>query len=154
MTIVEYRKKAFVVYRELFRELTELTKDLNVVISGRVKSIESIKQKMKRKNLSIEQLNDVVGFRILSDRKNFNEIVKRIYRKFDVVEIENFFKNPTDLGYKGIHLVIWFNGFRCEIQVHTNHSCAYALLCHELYKKNKIDGKILKILEELKRALT
>jgi ppGpp synthetase/RelA/SpoT-type nucleotidyltranferase len=153
MSIREYREKGKEIMNKIFPEITEMVKDLDCAISCRLKSEKSIKEKMKRKNLRVEELNDIVGFRIVGKREDFNEIVKRIYKRFNVVDIEDFFSNTTELGYKAIHLVVNYQNFKVEIQIHTNHTLAFALLCHDLYKKKKVNEKVKRILASLKKVM-
>jgi putative GTP pyrophosphokinase len=123
-------------------------------ISSRLKTIDSMSEKLRRKNLpmtaeAIEQnLFDVAGVRIICS------FIDDIYMLADclvsqdditLVRIKDYIKNPKENGYRSLHLIVEVpifleNGKRSvkvEVQLRTIAMEFWANLEHQLrYKKN------------------
>lgn len=123
-------------------------------ISSRLKTIDSMSEKLRRKNLpmtaeAIEQnLFDVAGVRIICS------FIDDIYMMADclvsqdditLVRIKDYIKNPKENGYRSLHLIVEVpifleNGKRSvkvEVQLRTIAMEFWANLEHQLrYKKN------------------
>ena len=123
-------------------------------ISSRLKTIDSMSEKLRRKNLpmtaeAIEQnLFDVAGVRIICS------FIDDIYMLADclvsqdditLVLIKDYIKNPKENGYRSLHLIVEVpifleNGKRSvkvEVQLRTIAMEFWANLEHQLrYKKN------------------
>lgn len=123
-------------------------------IKTRLKSLESIMEKLERRSLprsltSIEQnLNDVAGVRIICPFKDDIYMLADCFLKQDDVELvtsKDYIKNPKPNGYRSLHLIIGIPVFlqqgkrqmRVEVQLRTIAMEFWANLEHELrYKKN------------------
>lgn len=123
-------------------------------IKTRIKSPESIAEKLVRKGLDISiesmvnNLNDVAGIRVIcSFIDDIYEIAKMLERQSDitVLEIKDYIKNPKDNGYRSYHMIIEIPVFfsdkpmnmRVEVQIRTIAMDFWASLEHDLkYKKN------------------
>lgn len=121
-------------------------------IKTRMKSLPSIIDKLKRKNLklNIENtfiLGDIVGARIVC---NFIDDVYRVIDKLktnkdiNIIEEKDYIKTPKSSGYRGYHIIIsipiTINGIRknikTEIQIRTCAMDFWASSEHRLnYKK-------------------
>ena len=123
-------------------------------ISSRLKTIDSMSEKLRRKNLpmtaeAIEQnLFDVAGVRIICS------FIDDIYMLADclvsqdditLVRIKDYIKNPKENGYRSLHLIVEVpifleNGKRSvkvEVQLRTIAMEFWSNLEHQLrYKKN------------------
>lgn len=122
-------------------------------IKSRVKSPESILDKLQRKNveLSIESarktLNDIAGIRVIcSFVSDIYEIAEMLKKQEDVTLIEekDYIQNPKPNGYRSLHMVIEIPVFfsdhiesvRVEVQIRTIAMDFWASLEHKLYYKS------------------
>ncbi|WP_456279412.1 GTP pyrophosphokinase [Bacillus sp. AK128] len=121
-------------------------------ISSRVKTPESIFQKVKRKNceLSIEsikeEIRDIAGVRItcsfISDVYKVYEMLQR-QKDLEVIQCKDYIKNPKPNGYQSLHLIIKIPVFMSdrventyvEIQIRTKAMDFWASLEHKIYYK-------------------
>jgi putative GTP pyrophosphokinase len=130
-------------------------------ISTRIKSTESIIEKLERKNLPItiestNFLNDIVGARIVCDFLDSVYLVSdklKNNKNINVIEVKDYIKNPKESGYRGIHLIIeipisidgTLKSIRAEIQIRTVFMDSWASNEHKLcYKKREISKEIKK----------
>lgn len=129
---------------------------LGVPIESRVKSWESIKQKLERKQLSltsIKDLDDLIGVRlILLFRFNLAGVEKLVRDTFDVIRSEDTAKRlgEAQFGYQSQHYVVvlpksWLaipsmgelGGLRVELQVRTLAQHIWAAASHVLQYKHE-----------------
>ncbi|GGA03334.1 hypothetical protein GCM10011497_37400 [Elstera cyanobacteriorum] len=146
--------------REIISQLSHVFYQENIKLGAplesRVKSLESIQEKMDRKNLDIQnlyQINDLVGIRVIllfsRDLKSVKEIIET---NFNVIEVENTADrlSESQFGYQSTHFTItlsqsWlsiptFSGLdnvRVEIQVRTLSQHIWAVASHQLQYKNE-----------------
>lgn len=135
---------------------------------SRVKSFESIVNKLARKNLEVttahakEHIHDIAGVRIicsfLSDIYNVVDILKQ-HNDLEILGIKDYIKNPKENGYRSLHLLIetpvyLTNGVervKVEIQIRTIAMDFWASLEHKIhYKLNNAVPELLT--EDLKEA--
>lgn len=121
-------------------------------ISSRVKTPESILQKMKRKNCDLtiksikENIKDIAGVRItcsfISDVYKVYEMLQK-QKDIDVVQCKDYIKHPKPNGYQSLHLIIIIPVFLSdrvedtyvEIQIRTKAMDFWASLEHKIYYK-------------------
>ena len=114
-------------------------------ISCRIKDPYSILQKLTRKSVKIEELTDIVGFRIIvreedecyTTLKLIQEIYKVIPEKY-----RDYIDNPKTNGYLSLHTVIFLGsyGLPVEIQIRTGEMHIIAEngeAAHSRYKQNQ-----------------
>ena len=125
---------------------------------GRIKSEDSMKEKLARKGLPItldaalNEVHDAVGIRIVcqfvDDVYRMVDILKR-QEDFILVKEKDFIKNPKPNGYRSYHMIlevpVFFSSgktpMRVEVQVRTIAMDFWASLDHQLkYKKEFIDS--------------
>jgi len=146
--------------KELVMKFTQLKKehkerDLYCPIeqvSGRVKSINSILEKMQRKNVSWDELEekieDIAGIRVICQFYEDIEIVANIIRKrsdMRVLEIKDYITHTKASGYRSYHMIIAYNTetmegrkeIRAEIQIRTLAMNFWATIEHSLQYKYK-----------------
>src|SRR5881398_1389997 len=141
---------------ELSRKLKE--GGLQAAVSGREKSPFSIWRKMQRKNISFEQLADVMAFRVLVD--NAGECYHAlgiIHSAYHVVpgRFKDFISTPKQNNYRSLHTgVIGPERQRIEVQIRTREMHEIAELgvaAHWIYKQQagRIDGRQYRWLREM-----
>lgn len=142
-----------------------------VDICGRVKKQDSICEKIKRKGIGqyevFEKFDDVAGVRCtceyLDDVYDVLEYIKK-NPMFNVIEIDDKIKKPTQEGYRGIHVIVLtqiyyhekaYDNVKVEIQLRTAFQNAWSMKTHQLtYKKDYIDSKEVKnVLRKLSDVL-
>jgi len=124
-------------------------------IGGRLKSVDSILNKLERKQLKgLPEINDLVGVRIvclfLSDIKEIGAVIRK---KFEVLDEDNKIegKDTESFGYMSFHFIVklkkTYSGPRydaildlpAEIQVRTIAMDAWAATSHYLDYKSEAD---------------
>ena len=132
-------------------------------ISGREKTPYSIWRKMQKKEVSFEQLSDVMAFRVVVDTvKNCYATLGILHSNYSVVpgRFKDYMSTPKSNGYRSLHTgIIGPKRHRIEIQIRTRDSHKIAELgvaAHWQYKQGygKTDGmqyhwlrQLLEILE-------
>lgn len=124
-------------------------------IKTRVKTLESIIEKLKRKKLritmeNVSKLNDIVGARIVVDFiENVHEVLDKIKSNENIKVIleKDYIKRPKDSGYRGYHLIVAIpisiggvtKEIHAEIQIRTTAMDFWATNEHKL--NYKVKGK-------------
>ncbi len=145
-------------------ELTETLKEggLAASVSGREKSPYSIWRKMQRKNVSFEQLADVMAFRVLVDGTgDCYHALGIIHSAYHVVpgRFRDFISTPKPNNYRSLHTgVIGPERQRIEVQIRTREMHEIAELgvaAHWIYKQQagRVDGRQYRWLRELLEIL-
>ena len=111
-------------------------------IIGREKKPYSIWKKMEMKNVSFEQLADIIAFRIVvDDISGCYQALGAIHANYHTVpgHFKDYISTPKSNGYQSLHTaVIGPNKQRIEIQIRTNemHDIAeYGVAAHWTYKQ-------------------
>ncbi|ETD93645.1 relA/spoT family protein [Streptococcus mitis 21/39] len=127
-------------------------------IIGRVKTVESLEGKVKRKNYSnLVEITDLCGIRIITYfSDDVDKIAELISQEFEV-DVENTIdkrksEDPTKFGYVSLHYVVGlkegttpstlygrFKNIKLEIQIRTVMQHAWAEIEHDLGYKSKED---------------
>ena len=123
-------------------------------IKSRLKSIESIKEKLERKGLPYtvqaieENLNDVAGGRVVcSFTADVYLLAEALLKQDDIqlIEKKDYIANPKENGYRSLHLIVSVPIFlahekrimKVEVQLRTIAMDSWASLEHQLrYKKD------------------
>ena len=137
-------------------------------ITTRVKSEESMKEKLKRKNLDVTLQNaltkifDAAGIRIIcayiDDVYIVAEMLKK-YKDLKVVKEKDYIKNPKPNGYRSYHIVFELsldlageiNNVYVEIQIRTIAMDFWSNLEHQMKYKKDVKNQEF-IAQELKRC--
>lgn len=146
----------------------------NVLISmcGRVKTIESIQAKCRKKGYdatyecAMEKINDIIGVRGVC---SFEDDVYRVaevlstHQDLKIIKRKDYIQQPKNSGYRSLHLIveipIYFQGemqwIRAEIQLRTTAMDFWAGVDHQLrYKKGKKEAVLIgKELKEYSQAV-
>ncbi|MBP3464010.1 MAG: GTP pyrophosphokinase family protein [Clostridia bacterium] len=130
-------------------------------ITERIKSPDSIIEKMNRKELEltyqnlVEQINDIAGMRIVcSFKDDIFKIVDIIenFQDIEIIERKDYVTNPKPSGYSSYHMVVKvpvnFTDktiyVKVELQIRTVAMDFWASLEHKLKYKKEISKKASK----------
>ena len=133
--------------------LTE--EDVDAAVEGREKSPFSIWRKMENKSISLEQLSDIFGFRVIVDTEaDCYRALGAVHRKWQFVpgRFKDYISVPKTNNYRSLHTtIIGPNRQRVEIQIRTSemHTIAQnGVAAHWLYKDSDDDRR--KVFEDIK----
>src|SRR3990167_4184553 len=122
----------------------------------RIKSKPSFEGKVERYRIvgkNPDTIADNLAGRIVVEESEIAKQLSNIQKNFDVVEVRDFFKTPTEFGYKGISAKVKLpNGQLAELQIHTPESLVSASRMHKLYEKWRnldVEKLTLKQLKEM-----
>ena len=120
-----------------------IEKKIDCNIYGRTKKPYSIWQKMKKKNISFEQLSDIMAFRVVVDRiDECYKILGSVHAVYPSIpgSFKDYISTPKENNYKSLHTtVIGPEKQKIEIQIRTKkmHQIAeYGIAAHWSYKQN------------------
>jgi len=159
MKIMAYYRCAMMEIETKFNVLNQeysLQHDRNPIsaVKGRLKSISSIQEKLRRKNLPVslsaieENLNDVAGVRVIcSFPEDVYALAEALLKQDDITLIakKDYIARPKENGYRSLHLIVSVPIFlasekrvmKVEIQLRTIAMDCWATLEHQLrYKKD------------------
>ncbi len=118
------------------------SRGLSAEVSGREKRPYSIWRKMERKQLSLDQLSDIFGFRVIvSTLDDCYRAVGLVHRTWRAVpgRFKDYISNPKQNDYRSLHTtVIGPHHMRVEMQIRTRimHEIAErGVAAHSLYKE-------------------
>lgn len=164
--LIAYYRCAMMEVTTKFNVLSEelsLEYDRNPIetVKSRIKSIESITDKLLRKDLALtvdnieKYIYDVAGIRVIcAFPEDIYAISNALLRQDDVrlIEIKDYIKNPKPNGYRSLHLIIEIPIFlhdekrymKVEVQFRTISMDWWASLEHKIkYKKDIVHQDII-----------
>ncbi len=117
---------------------------LKAEVSGRRKTPYSTWMKMKQKNISIDQLSDIIAFRILVDNvENCYRALGIIHTSYKMVPdtFQDFISTPKNNGYQSLHTVIigpLLQKVEIQIRTYKMHDIAeVGVAAHWRYKQGQ-----------------
>lgn len=136
-------------------------------IKGRIKGAESLKEKLRKKNLpetpetGLTQLSDIIGLRIVTHFVgDIYTVLEKLRQsdKWSVSKVKDYIADSKPNGYRSLHVIISIpfgiekiESIDAEIQLRTIAMDCWASLEHQLkYKKNIRNTDL--IVSELKRC--
>ncbi len=133
-------------FEELSFELSSILNEnhLNAEIFGREKTPFSIWRKVQKKRVSLEQVTDIIGFRVIL--RNIDECYKTLgifHKKWNCIpgKFKDYISSPKINGYESIHTsVIGSNKKPIEIQIRTKEMHEFAergIASHWKYKSSE-----------------
>ena len=134
------------IFETLSFELSEILNDnfINAEIHGREKTPFSIWRKVQKKRISLEQITDIIGFRItLSSIDECYKTLGIFHKKWNCIpgKFKDYISSPKINGYKSIHTsVIGSNKKPIEIQIRTHEMHEFAergVASHWKYKSSE-----------------
>ena len=134
------------IFETLSNEIRIFLKQNNIKskIYGREKTPFSIWRKVQKKRVSLEQITDIIGFRIIL--KNIDDCYKTLgifHKKWNCIpgKFKDYISSPKINGYKSIHTsVIGSNKKPIEIQIRTHEMHEFAergVASHWQYKSSE-----------------
>jgi guanosine-3',5'-bis(diphosphate) 3'-pyrophosphohydrolase len=157
------REEGSTLVQDIIKELQDTVTEqgLHAKVSGREKTKYSIWRKMQHKNVTFEQLSDIMAFRITTDSiADCYQALGIIHSKYSMVpeRFKDFISTPKQNGYQSLHTtVIGPKKQRIEIQIRTSemHKIAeLGLAAHWGYKQGqKSAGTQYRWLRELLEIL-
>ena len=171
-TLMAYYRCAIMEVETKFKVLNEefsLQYDRNPIesIKSRIKSMDGIFKKAKKKNIPItmegieEGIRDIAGVRVIcSFPEDIYMLADCLLKQDDVVLVEkkDYIKNPKPSGYRSLHLIIEIPIFlqnekkmmKVEVQLRTIAMDFWASVEHKVrYKKNIPDSEAEQLSAEL-----
>lgn len=104
-----------------------------IILTGRIKRMDSIINKLRRKNkqFHLHQLNDIAGIRIITkDMEQSSRISQEISALYENSDVEDFRELPHNFGYRAIHHKVKIDkkprDVRIEIQIRTRREQVWA----------------------------
>lgn len=121
-----------------------LKEGIRADVSGRVKKPYSIWRKMRQKNLSIEQLSDIMAFRVIVESVgDCYKVLGILHSHFSVVpgRFKDYISTPKQNKYQSLHTgIIGPYNYRIEVQIRTKdmHEISeYGVAAHWHYKEGE-----------------
>ena len=142
----EIKKDKEDIFESLSFEIKNLLfkNNINASIYGREKTQFSIWRKVQKKRVSLEQITDIIGFRIILD--NFDECYQTLgvlHKEWNCIpgKFKDYISSPKINGYKSIHTsVIGSHKKPIEIQIRTSEMHDFAergIASHWKYKSSE-----------------
>ncbi len=121
-----------------------LEEDIVSKVLGRIKSPYSIWNKIKNKNISFEQLSDIMAFRVITNStRECYRCLGIIHRKYPYIQgrFKDFISSPKSNGYRSLHTsVMGPKNKKIEIQFRSNvmdQIADFGIASHWKYKDPK-----------------
>ena len=121
---------------------------INFTIEGREKKPFSIWRKMNRKSISLEQLSDIYGFRIIVNSiDDCYRIIGIVHQKWNAIpgRFKDYISTPKINDYQSIHTTILGpDNNRIELQIRTssmNDLAERGVAAHRNYKDRSIENE-------------
>ncbi|MAI08320.1 MAG: bifunctional (p)ppGpp synthetase/guanosine-3',5'-bis(diphosphate) 3'-pyrophosphohydrolase [Magnetococcales bacterium] len=138
-----YREQDNLIGRVLEALQEELEEEgIECEVKGREKAIPSIHKKMVKKNLTFDQLTDIVAYRVIvKDKVSCYEVLGKIHDIYKAIpgRFKDYISNQKPNGYQSLHTsVIGPFGNRMEIQIRDKEMDEIAesgVAAHWLYKQ-------------------
>ncbi|MFK4812387.1 bifunctional (p)ppGpp synthetase/guanosine-3',5'-bis(diphosphate) 3'-pyrophosphohydrolase [Devosia neptuniae] len=135
----EYRETISTISTELSERLA--AEGITARVKARVKSPYSIFSKIERKSIALEQLSDMIGFRVIVNSiEECYHTVGVVHTKWKVVpgRFKDYISVPKHNDYQSIHTTIVGPGRqRAELQIRTEEMdriAEFGIAAHALYK--------------------
>lgn len=145
------RHEGLDIVETIITELQDILKESSITaeVTGREKTRYSIWKKMQRKNISFEQLSDIMAFRIVvDDVGQCYHALGIIHSHYSVVpgRFKDFISTPKQNGYRSLHTtVIGPKNHRVEIQIRTqgmHDEADLGVAAHWAYKQHDVKGAL------------
>jgi RelA/SpoT family (p)ppGpp synthetase len=142
----EIKKNKEDIFDSLSQELKELLNlnNLSANIYGREKTPFSIWRKLQKKRVSLEQITDIIGFRIIvNSMDECYQALGILHKKWNCIpgKFKDYISSPKINGYKSLHTSI-IGSYKkpIEIQIRTPHMHEFAergVASHWHYKSSE-----------------
>ncbi|MCH8028433.1 MAG: bifunctional (p)ppGpp synthetase/guanosine-3',5'-bis(diphosphate) 3'-pyrophosphohydrolase [Candidatus Dadabacteria bacterium] len=154
-------------WEKYVKEVSEILKGkldefgITAEITGRFKHLYGIYNKMKALDIELDQLHDVIAFRIITDdTKKCYQTLGAVHSTWKPVpgRFKDYIALPKSNGYQSLHTCVMGPfGERMEVQIRTDrmHEIAeYGIAAHWKYKEGEVEeGESYKIYANLRKLL-
>ena len=133
--------------------------NIKAQVKGRAKNFYSTYKKMKKKNLTVDQIRDLYGVRIvLNTVDNCYRALTLIHTKWKPLlkEFDDYIATPKPNMYRSIHTEIDMDGYLVEIQLRTtemHHTAEEGMAAHWRYKETERNKKFDRRVSWIKQIL-
>lgn len=109
-------------------------------VTGRMKTPQSIQEKMQRKGVTNpSEFDDISGLRVITNNtKDTQEAISLLKTKYKSSikpgSEDNYIENPKETGYHAYHVTLIVNGEPHEVQIRTERFNNWAETYHSVYK--------------------
>jgi GTP diphosphokinase / guanosine-3',5'-bis(diphosphate) 3'-diphosphatase len=134
------------IYENLSLEINDLLNEnkIRAKIYGREKTPFSIWRKLQKKRVSLEQISDIIGFRIILDTvDDCYQTLGALHKKWNCIpgKFKDYISSPKINGYKSIHTAV-IGSYKkpIEIQIRTKNMHEFAergIASHWQYKSSE-----------------
>ena len=139
----QYEEEVVIMLERLMKDSgVGVAPNSSLLVKGRTKGLWSIYNKMKRQGIDLEDIHDVIGFRIIvDDVSSCYQALGVVHEHFKPVpgRIKDLIALPKPNGYQSLHTtVIGPRGKRVEIQIRTKEMDEVAesgIAAHWIYKQ-------------------
>jgi putative GTP pyrophosphokinase len=150
LTLVEYRAAHQYPLIKATNGLRSAVKaeDCNIEVSQRLKRIPTILDKLRRESgMDLSRMQDFGGCRAVL--KNIDEVrqvqerVTRAHKRRNGNEphVKDYIASPRDSGYRGVHVVVVYDGRLVEVQLRTTVMHEWAITVERLSGRTGFDLK-------------
>ncbi len=142
--------------------------DCKIEVSQRLKRVPTILDKLKREpGMSLDRMQDVGGCRaVLASIDEVRRVQQRVVRNARRRNTErdprvrDYITDPRESGYRGVHVIVPYDGRSIEIQLRTQVMHAWAISVERLSGRLREDLKsgygpaeVLALLETISEAM-
>ncbi|MDR2825198.1 MAG: bifunctional (p)ppGpp synthetase/guanosine-3',5'-bis(diphosphate) 3'-pyrophosphohydrolase, partial [Deltaproteobacteria bacterium] len=135
--------------------------DIKGAVKGRIKHIYSIYRKMTAQSLTLDEMHDIIAFRVIvQDVKDCYAVLGLVHAKWKPVpgRFKDYISVPKGNMYQSLHTTVaGLKGERMEVQIRTEEMDRLAengLASHWLYKEgNKVQAKDIRQFNWLREML-
>lgn len=138
------------------------TEGCRIEVSQRLKRVPTILDKLVREpTLPLAKMQDIGGCRaVLDSIDEVRRVQRRVTRNRSPQRVNDYIKEPRDSGYRGVHLIVQYDGRNIEIQLRTPVMHEWAITVERLSGRLRSDLKggkgpkeVLDLLEAISEAM-
>jgi ppGpp synthetase/RelA/SpoT-type nucleotidyltranferase len=135
-------------------------KCMNVEVSQRLKRVPTILDKLRREpNMALANMQDIGGCRaVLTSIDEIRRVQKRLAQR--TLKVYDYVDNPRASGYRGVHVIVQYDGRLTEVQLRTGLMHQWAYTVERLSGRMGVDLKagkgpapVLEWLQAVSRAM-
>lgn len=125
------------------RSVVHTTRCERVEVSQRLKRVPTLIDKLRREpNLALATMQDIGGCRaVLASVDEVRRVEARLKKNRRPVRVSDYIKEPRESGYRGVHVVVEYDGRRIEVQLRTQVMHAWAITVERASGRLRLDLK-------------
>lgn len=123
-------------------------------VSSRIKTEDSIIEKLQRRKISLDEMTDIGGVRVIfPDLQSLTSGIDKIRNNFQVIQEENYIDKPKQ-GYRSYHFLIEVNGLPIELQFKTIRMLEWSEFGHTHFPVYKSESELKQLYGKNYKKLT